>query len=146
MLIYLIRHGESKAQTGEALGLDTPLSDSGIAQAEQAGKELQGFQPDRIYVSPLIRAMDTLEHLHLICKEEPVADSRIVENSGEPDDFPEKRAESFINTLNELAEQGTYHTVLVVAHSMFFNTLMNVFLQCSGNSFARMGNARMSLL
>ena len=60
MLIYLIRHGETayneeKRYQGKT---DIPLSESGRAKLTRAD-----FCPERVYVSPLLRAMETAEIL-----------------------------------------------------------------------------------
>lgn len=62
--IYLIRHGKTEYNAREWLqggDVDSPLTESGIANAVELGKVLSGVSIDRIYVSPLGRAKQTAE-------------------------------------------------------------------------------------
>ncbi|MCB1177347.1 MAG: histidine phosphatase family protein [Leptospiraceae bacterium] len=79
--IYLVRHGETefnlegKIQGG---GLDSPLTEKGKEQAKKLADHLKdsGFSVNRIYASPLGRAMETArilnEALNLEINEEPL--------------------------------------------------------------------------
>lgn len=60
MLIYLIRHGETEYNRQRRYqGLtDVPLSETGRAKLRRAD-----FCPERVYVSPLVRAVETAEIL-----------------------------------------------------------------------------------
>lgn len=60
-LIYLLRHGAVDTSSPRRfLGqTDLPLNDTGIAQATQVGRALQGIGFGRIFSSPLGRAMQT---------------------------------------------------------------------------------------
>ena len=62
MKLYMIRHGQStaNAQKLHAGWAQIPLTDQGMAQARIAGRLLTGIQFDRIYVSDLLRAQQTL--------------------------------------------------------------------------------------
>ena len=58
--IYLIRHGESQAQTGGARDdINPPLSELGERQARALRKRLAGVEVDRVLLSPLNRAWNT---------------------------------------------------------------------------------------
>jgi len=61
--IYLIRHGESAANIGNATASNelTPLTDRGHAQAEKLARDFRSanLRPDAIVVSPLARALAT---------------------------------------------------------------------------------------
>ncbi len=59
MELYLVRHGQSMAQTGEDNSPDPPLSKKGLLQAEMLGKSLSGIKFDKIYSSSLSRALGT---------------------------------------------------------------------------------------
>ena len=65
MTIYLMRHGETIMNHEERLQgqIDAELNDTGIAEARKAAKIIAGagIQFDRIYSSPLKRAMQTAE-------------------------------------------------------------------------------------
>ncbi len=57
--IYVIRHGQSRAQTGEEPWLDPALTEHGIRQAEQLRNAFTGRTFDHIRISPLQRARET---------------------------------------------------------------------------------------
>lgn len=61
MEIYVIRHGETSANTeGRFQGqMDYPLNENGISLAKVTGKALCDVKFDICYSSPLSRAMDT---------------------------------------------------------------------------------------
>lgn len=63
--LILVRHGESE---WNKLGLwqgwiDIDLTDKGIAQAQETGRQLAGTKFDYAYSSPLIRASKTLDEI-----------------------------------------------------------------------------------
>lgn len=62
MKLYMIRHGEStaNAEKKHAGWAQIPLTEKGREDAKLAGKLLHGIQFDRIWVSDLIRAKETL--------------------------------------------------------------------------------------
>ncbi len=59
----LLRHGESVANADNWLAgqVDTPLTERGRAQADQAGRDLAGFAIGRVVSSDLSRARETAE-------------------------------------------------------------------------------------
>ena len=58
--IYLVRHGESKAQSGEDPDEVNPLlSVKGEAQAKALGEQFKQIRVNKIYLSPLLRAWMT---------------------------------------------------------------------------------------
>ena len=65
IMIYIIRHGKTELNQAGALQgrSDHPLNEEGIAQAKEAGARFRvaGITFDRIYSSPLIRAVQTAE-------------------------------------------------------------------------------------
>ena len=63
--IYLIRHGQSvlnfsKRHSGWSM---LPLTEKGFEDARRAGEKLKDIPFDRIYSSPLIRAVQTAEQI-----------------------------------------------------------------------------------
>ena len=81
-MIYIIRHGQTegnKARLLQGRGTDTPLNETGIWQAEQARELLKtrGIHIDRLYSSPLVRAVKTGEIVSGGLK--PVIDERLLE-------------------------------------------------------------------
>lgn len=63
MKLYMIRHGESIANAeGKHAGWwQVPLTEKGREDARLAGTRLEGVELDRIYVSDLLRAKETME-------------------------------------------------------------------------------------
>ncbi|NJM15105.1 MAG: histidine phosphatase family protein [Bacteroidales bacterium] len=63
MEIYIIRHGETIWNTQNRIQgqQDSPLTATGIEQAENVGKRLQGIHFNILYSSDLPRAMRTSE-------------------------------------------------------------------------------------
>ena len=63
--IYLLRHGQTALNSAMALQgrSDHPLNETGMAQAAEAGAwfRKQGIRFDRVYASPLRRAIQTAE-------------------------------------------------------------------------------------
>ncbi len=61
MLIYLIRHGQSAGNMGDAFtGItDVPLTEKGVRQAEKTAIHLKSVPFTAVYSSDLIRAYDT---------------------------------------------------------------------------------------
>ena len=154
--VFVLRHGQSRAQTGEELGKDTGLSEHGRIQAKKAGEILSLSVWDRILCSPLLRAVETLECLHLQEKDSVgvVKDIRLAENTGKEDDNPGGRAESLLRELSDMASgEPAVRRVLIISHAMFLSSLLEVFICPSGAEaehecgvYARLGNARLGFL
>lgn len=81
--IYLIRHGETDWNRRRALQgrLNTPLNDTGIAQAREAAAKLAaaGVQFDLVFSSPLQRALTTASIVSGIPISDIIQDDRILE-------------------------------------------------------------------
>ena len=80
-MIYIIRHGQTALNNKKALQgrSDHPLNEAGQLQAEEVGRALaeQGVVFDRVYTSPLVRAVQTAE---LVAPGvAPVVDERLIE-------------------------------------------------------------------
>ena len=65
MMIYIMRHGQTDKNQAKLLQgrSDIPLNETGVLEAKAAGEWLQkqGITFDRVYASPMIRAMQTAE-------------------------------------------------------------------------------------
>jgi len=69
--IILIRHGESEGNLNSSLYKTTPdyalkLTQKGVSQAKQAGKEIKSLIGDEsiyVYLSPFFRTRETFEHI-----------------------------------------------------------------------------------
>ena len=59
--IWLVRHAESQAQSGDARGMDTALSERGLEQAQRLRERLADTKFDHIRISPLFRTRQTYE-------------------------------------------------------------------------------------
>lgn len=66
MDIILVRHGESEANIAKTFGgPKVKLSELGIEQALKSKDFIQGLKFDRVYSSPFVRAVETMNHLGL---------------------------------------------------------------------------------
>ena len=63
MYLYIMRHGETEDNTKRILQgqKNNPLNNQGKKQALEAREQLKDIVFDKIYVSPLIRAIETAE-------------------------------------------------------------------------------------
>lgn len=77
-IVTVVRHGQSRSQTGEEFSIDPNLSELGEEQARSLAKVFAGESFDHICLSPLIRARRTYE-LSGAESEDVAFDSRIVE-------------------------------------------------------------------
>ncbi|MGI6722111.1 MAG: histidine phosphatase family protein [Anaerovoracaceae bacterium] len=149
MKVYLIRHGETDMNIEHRLQgrTDWPLNENGRRQARGARKELQqrGVTCDRIYCSPLDRALETCELVSGVSRDDFIIDDRIIEmNMGAYETLVyEDLGEAFMHSyfkdpehyqppeggedyhtliarvgdfLDELAEKRPGESVLVVSH------------------------------
>ncbi|MCL1632169.1 histidine phosphatase family protein [Sporolactobacillus sp. CPB3-1] len=60
--VYIIRHGQSEANKADIVqgsGIDLPLTDQGIHQAEQLRAHFEVSKLDKLWTSPLKRAVQT---------------------------------------------------------------------------------------
>lgn len=169
--IYLLRHGESRAQTGEEYSFDAELSKTGIKQARKLKKVLPHINFDVIFVSPLKRARQTFENTGVSC-EKVRFDSRLSEallagsysammpyqkrfSYGKADIHnawhldPIDRMADFLDGLYKIRAE----TILVVGHAVAFSNFLNIFLQRDSSigmdkasfKYSLMNNAALSL-
>ena len=78
-MIYIVRHGQTEMNNRKVLQgrSDVPLDEIGIAQAQAAAEKLTDIRFDRVYTSPLIRAIQTARII--VPYVEPVMDDRLIE-------------------------------------------------------------------
>lgn len=90
MILYLMRHGQTRLnREGRLQGqIDAGLDAEGIAEAERAGAFVrgQGLVFDRVYSSPLSRAVDTAVLVSGWAREKIQIDDRILEMDYGPSD------------------------------------------------------------
>ena len=111
MRLYILRHGQTDYnKEGIFQGQnDIELNEEGIRQAKTAAKSLKDIKFDKVYVSPLKRALQTAK---IVTDNELEVDNRIIERSfGKLEgkktipDY-EKRIEEFgIETLEDLEKR-----------------------------------------
>lgn len=68
--LILVRHGQSQWNLEDRFTgwMDVPLSKNGINEAISSGKKLKDFEFDKIYVSHMLRAIQTLHYILLELK------------------------------------------------------------------------------
>ena len=80
-MLYIIRHGQTELNTKMLMQgrSDHPLNETGLAQAEEAAGRLarMGVKIDKVYSSPLIRALQTAKAI--APEAELVVDNRLIE-------------------------------------------------------------------
>jgi phosphohistidine phosphatase len=84
MRLYLIRHAKAKDRSGELADAERPLTKSGRARFEQVVRRLHraGVRFDRVYHSPLLRAVETADLLDPIIDGEMIVTPRLAEPAG----------------------------------------------------------------
>ncbi len=81
MKLWITRHGQTDYnKMNKIQGLvDAPLNETGIMQAKKARALIGGIRFDRVYSSPLIRALDTASIIGEVDKDKIITDKRILE-------------------------------------------------------------------
>jgi len=113
-MLYIIRHGQTELNTKMLMQgrSDHPLNETGLAQAQEAAERFadMGVTIDKIYSSPLIRAVETAEQI--APDAELVIDKRLIEMDYGPyegmdlkDPAPEVM-EFFMDFVNVPAPEG----------------------------------------
>jgi probable phosphoglycerate mutase len=158
--LYFCRHGQSKLNVLEIYAgqTDTPLTDTGRAQAKQAGKQATTLSLDLLVASPLIRAFETAQ---IIATEMQYPLDNIITNTllmeqsfgslqGQPFSvFADPAIYTDMETSEALTARATEafaflqsldaETVLVVSHGSFGVALQNVI--APGSTFEELPNA-----
>ena len=129
--IYLMRHGQTQLNVEHRFQgrADIPLNEKGLRQAAEAGRALRaaGIVPDRIYTSPLRRAMQTAEAAFGLPEEKLIRDDRLAEitfgwvDACPRDQIPDGFADTFFHHPDTYIppENGeTYEDVLARARSI----------------------------
>ena len=121
-MLYIIRHGQTELNSKHALQgrSDHPLNEAGIQQARDAAQSLRslGLRFDRVYSSPLIRAVQTAE---IVAPNiEPVVDERLIEMDYGPyegadlNNLPPEIVEFFKDFVHNPAPEGMEQLASVV--------------------------------
>lgn len=86
MHIYIIRHGETYGNLNGDGFTETDLTPKGEEQAVRLGMRFKDMDVDKIYVSPLIRAIKTAKEIHNYHKDAPIIiDSLLLEKGTDPE-------------------------------------------------------------
>lgn len=86
MLIYIIRHGETYGNLNGDGFTETDLTPNGERQATLLGERFKDERIDKIYTSPLIRAVKTTKEIKKHHKNIPVTiDCALLEKGTDPD-------------------------------------------------------------
>jgi len=81
-MIIFLRHGQAENNTKKILAGRSPgvnLTETGIEQAEKAGRMLKALNISAIYSSPIDRAIQTADIVGNYCDLEIVTDDRLIE-------------------------------------------------------------------
>lgn len=152
-MIYFIRHGQTDWNVRELMQgqTDIPLNDTGRYQAQQMAQSLQGITFDKVFCSPLCRAIETCKAV--VDQSQIVVDHRLAErcfgefegesiyvmrarqfwNANANQTF--ERAESLFQVidrvyefLDEITHKYPRQNVLVVAHGGIGMVVQSYFL------------------
>ncbi len=164
MKLYVTRHGETVwNQENRVLGrTDIPLNENGINQAGQLAEQLSSVRLDRIYVSPLTRAVETGQ---IVAKRQEscifAIEPCLIEMSygvyegvdrGDPQYQTEKRryfsrypgGESFFDVaarvypfLQQLKAEGKDQNTLIVTHAGICRMIANYFIDMDNEEFIK---------
>lgn len=104
--LYLIRHGESQAQTGAIEdGVNPPLSELGKKQARALRERIADIEVDRVLLSPLDRAWNTyLLSEYSIDRDKVFFEKRFVESDWGIEGFYQKLV---LDGLPDIAHQDS---------------------------------------
>lgn len=97
--IYLVRHGEKVKKIG-----DPPLSEKGNSQSKVTGKYFKGKSVDKIVSSPILRAIETSQHLASALNIVPLVDYLLKERVNWGDD-PNQSFEDFLTMWKKASSE-----------------------------------------
>lgn len=152
-MIYFIRHGQTDWNVAELMQgqTDVPLNDTGRSQAQQMAKTLKGVTFDKVFCSPLTRAVETCKAV--VDESQITLDSRLAERcfgEFEGESIYVMRSRQFWNTngyqtferaeslqqfidrvydfLDEITQKYAGQNVLLVAHGGVGMVVQSYFL------------------
>ena len=123
--IYLVRHGHPQLGTGIAYDRapGPPLSEIGRAEAQLAGLYLASRNVQRLYTSPVERALSTAHAISTETGLESVVEEALAEHRREETfDAVKIRAQDFLNCLHAQPET----VVALVSHGSPIKALLQV--------------------
>ena len=121
-MFYIVRHGQTELNSKHALQgrSDHPLNEAGTHQARDAAQKLEnlGIRFDRVYSSPLVRAVQTAG---IVAPDmEPIIDERLIEMDYGPyegtdlNNLPPEILEFFRDFAHNPAPEGMEQLASVV--------------------------------
>ena len=122
-MIYIIRHGKTELNRANVLQgrSNYPLNAEGVCQAEKAAEMLRGITFDRVFSSPLIRAIQTAE---IVAPGKPITvDDRLIEMDYGPyeglglSNLPPEVLTFFSDFVNNPAPEGMEQLNSVVSRA-----------------------------
>jgi broad specificity phosphatase PhoE len=164
--ITLIRHGESQSQADpEVDGINPDLSPRGEQQAIALRDRVDALAPDRVIVSPLIRAFRTYRLSEIQCPD-VTFDPRLVESdwgkveryegvtfgylddSGrlEHADWHHRPVKERVRSLIDAIEASDLENVVLFGHWGVFSEFLGCFIGVDGARIALMENTALSRL
>ncbi|MBB3675404.1 SixA phosphatase family protein [Modestobacter versicolor] len=123
--LVLVRHAQA---ADAAVDADRPLTGHGARRAAAIGTwlEQQGLTPDRVVVSPAVRAVQTWERAGGAA---PVVEPRVYDNT----------VEALLEVIAEVPDE--VHQLVVVGHNPSMSELAAVLDDGDGDDAARRGTA-----
>lgn len=112
-IIYIIRHAKSIANDNGMFGgiTDYELSQDGIKQAETLADRLNDYQIDKIYSSPLKRAISTIVPTAIMKKKDIITDDGLREiNVGSWENVLRDDLRSMYPEENKYIDETEYYT------------------------------------
>ena len=165
MSIYFTRHGQTDWNAKQLIQghIEIPLNENGIAQAKKTALSLKDVHLDRIYASPLSRAVDTANFINEYHDVPVILDVRLLEQyygklegtprKGEPylthrqtisGRYPE--GEGYFDVvyriydfLHELEENHPDEDILIVAHGGIARVFRSYFVEMDNDAFTNYG-------
>lgn len=164
-MIYIVRHGQTEKNKANVLQgrSDVPLNEAGIRQAEDVRDRFRslGIQFDKVYTSPLIRAVQTAK---IIAEgASPMIEGRLIEMDYGPyegmdlaqpapevmaffQDFVHKPAPEGMEALSavvarlatfleELREEAVSQNILLSTHAIAMKGALEYLTPASGGSY-----------
>lgn len=164
-MLYIIRHGKTEMNAKMLMQgrSDHPLNEAGIAQAEEAAERFRemGVKIDKVYTSPLIRAVQTAEKI--APDAELAVDERLIEMDYGPYEGMDLRDPApevidffmdFVNVpapegmeplpavverlggfLEDIAEEAEQRNILISTHAIAMKGALEYLTPASGGSY-----------
>ncbi|EDM27300.1 phosphoglycerate mutase [Lentisphaera araneosa HTCC2155] len=168
MKLHLIRHAKTRANANGFLSCETeePLNQEGFQQASLLAKYIATIQFDKIWCSPLLRAIQTLapfiesarftpEYWPLLCEGQlnfnalaPISTPEFSKESNLPK--ASESVGSFRGRVSEflsmIANENTDKIVICITHGHFIREALNLFLGASNYTRFPVGNCSDTLI